>query len=65
MPSESIGYLNIHVHKLFLDGVYSFDEAAQTVFRQVPQPGPQVLQTLVEHIAERVGRARVEAGNLA
>jgi hypothetical protein len=48
--------LNIHFHMLLLDGVYLIDEAGQA-FRQAPQPGPQDLQILVEHIAERIGRA--------
>jgi len=54
--------LNIHFHMLFLDGVYLIDEAGQAVFRQVPQPGPQDLQILVEHIAERIGRALEKEG---
>ena len=43
-------------------GVYLIDEAGQAVFRQVPQPGPQDLQILVEHIAERIGRALEKEG---
>jgi hypothetical protein len=35
-------------------GLKFLDEAGQTVFRQVPQPSPQDLRTLVEHIAERM-----------
>jgi hypothetical protein len=49
--------LDIHFLMLLLDGVYVIDEAGQALFRQIPQPGPQDLQILVEHIAERIGRA--------
>lgn len=45
--------LNIHFHMLFMDGVYLIEETGQTVSRNVPQPGLQDLQILVEHIAER------------
>jgi hypothetical protein len=54
--------LNIHFHTLLLDGVYSIDEAGQALFRAVPQPGPEDFQILVEHIAERLGRALEKEG---
>ncbi|MCC7198428.1 MAG: transposase [Gammaproteobacteria bacterium] len=54
--------LNIHFHMLFLDGVYLLDKDGQAVFRHVPAPGAQDLQTLVEHIAERIGRALEKQG---
>lgn len=43
--------LNVHFHMLLLDGVYEIDEAGQAVFRQVPEPDAQDLQSLVAHIA--------------
>lgn len=42
--------------------MYLIDEAGQAVSRQVPEPGPQDLQILVEHIAERIGRALEKQG---
>jgi hypothetical protein len=54
--------LNIHFHMLFLDGVYVIGEAGQAVFRHSTEPGAQDLQTLVEHITERIGRALEKQG---
>ena len=42
--------------------MYLIDEAGQAVSRQVPEPGPQDLQILVEHLAERIGRALEKQG---
>jgi len=54
--------LNIRFHMLFLGGVYLVDETGQTVFRRVPEPGAQDLQSLVAHIAGRIGRALEKQG---
>ena len=42
--------------------MYLIDEAGQAVSRQVPEPGPQDLQILVEHIAERICRTLEKQG---
>ena len=48
--------LNIHFHRLFLDGVY-VGAGDGLHFRRVPPPTLAALETLVRLISERVGRA--------
>ena len=54
--------LNVHFHMLFLDGLYLTSGTDPPVFRQVPAPGANELQKLVEQIAARVGQALERAG---
>jgi ribosomal protein S27E len=56
--------LNIHFHRLFLDGAY-LAGTRPAVFRRIGTPSAQELQALVERIAERIGRALERAGLLA
>jgi len=54
--------LNIHLHVLFLDGVYvraavGEGEAAKPVFQRVAAPSSAALQALVQRVAERIGSA--------
>jgi hypothetical protein len=54
--------LNVHFHMLFLDGVYLVDGTDLPLFRHVAAPGLSELQTLVEEIASRIGRALERCG---
>jgi hypothetical protein len=54
--------LNVHLHLLFLDGVYLADGASPPVFRHVAAPGASDLQELVEQIAARVGQVLERRG---
>ena len=54
--------LNVHLHMIFVDGVYLTDGADPPVFRHVAQPGAVALQALVQDIAERVGRLLEKRG---
>ena len=53
--------LNVHFYMLFLDGVYETGDG-KPVFRQVPAPSAALLQTLVQRIAERIGRVLEKRG---
>ena len=55
--------LNIHFHRLFLDGVY-VGAGDGLSFRRVPPPTAAALETLVRLISERVGRALERQGLL-
>lgn len=55
--------LNIHFHVLFLDGAY-LAGTRPAVFRRISAPNAKELQTLVERLAERIGRALERAGLL-
>lgn len=48
--------LNVHLHMIFVDGVYLTGGVGPPVFRPVPAPGTAELQALVQQIAERLGR---------
>ena len=54
----------LHLHMLFLDGVYvsSADPAATPVFRRVPAPTAAQLQRLLECISQRIGRYLERSG---
>ena len=56
--------LNIHFHLLVLDGAYLVG-TEPPVFRRIDPPRQEELQTLVERIAERIGRALERQGILA
>jgi ribosomal protein S27E len=55
--------LNIHFHMLVLDGAYLVG-TEPPVFRRITPPGETELQTLVERLAERIGRALERRGVL-
>ena len=55
--------LNIHFHKLFLDGVYSFDRA-RPKFHRAPRPTPAELVRLLHTISTRVARLLERQGLL-
>lgn len=50
--------LNVHLHMLFLDGVYvmAADPAAAPVFRRVPAPTASQLQAVLARLSQRIGR---------
>jgi hypothetical protein len=50
--------LNVHLHMLFLDGVYvaDSDPTVAPAFRRVPAPTTAQLQAVLEHISQRIGR---------
>jgi hypothetical protein len=48
--------LNIHVHMLFLDGVYIEDNYGTSRFRRIKAPTSDELSRLTQTIAHRVGR---------
>jgi hypothetical protein len=48
--------LNVHLHMLVLDGAF-LSGTAPPVFRRIAAPTERELQSLVERIAERIGRA--------
>ena len=55
--------LNIHFHRLFLDGV-TVTTGERLTFRRVPPPTVAALEKLVHGISERVGRALERQGLL-
>jgi ribosomal protein S27E len=55
--------LNIHFHLLVLDGAYVVG-TEPPVFRRIEPPREAELQTLVERVAERIGRALERQGVL-
>jgi hypothetical protein len=55
--------LNIHFHTLVLDGAYLVGTELP-VFRRIEPPRQEELQTLVERVAERIGRALGTPGPL-
>jgi hypothetical protein len=55
--------LNIHFHMLVLDGAYLSD-TEPPAFRRIAPPREAELQTLVERLAERVGRSLERQGLL-
>jgi len=56
--------LNIHFRTLVLDGAYLVG-TEPPVFRRIEPPRQEELQTLVERVAERIGRALERQGLLA
>jgi len=56
--------LNVHLHMLVLDGAYLVG-TEPPVFRRTPRPSEAELKTLVERLAERIGRALERQGVLA
>jgi ribosomal protein S27E len=54
--------LNVHFHMIFVDGVYLVDGEHVPIFRHVPAPTGTELQSLVQRIAERVGRVLEKRG---
>jgi hypothetical protein len=49
--------LNVHLHMLFLDGVYVVSESdAAPVFRRVPAPTTTQLQAVLQRLSQRIGR---------
>lgn len=49
--------LNVHLHMLFLDGVYvATSDCVAPLFRRVPVPTGAHLQRLLERISQRIGR---------
>jgi hypothetical protein len=54
--------LNVHFHMIFVDGVYLTAGADPPVFRHVSAPGAVELHSLVQHIAERIGRLLEQRG---
>ena len=56
--------LNVHLHMLVLDGTCLVG-TEPPVFRRTPRPSEAELKTLVERLAERIGRALERQGVLA
>ncbi len=56
--------LNVHLHMLFLDGVYvpTTDPALVPVFHSVPAPTAAQLQRLLERMSQRIGRYLERSG---
>jgi ribosomal protein S27E len=54
--------LNVHFHMIFVDAVYLTAGADPPVFRPVSAPGAVELHSLVQHIAERIGRLLEQRG---
>ena len=54
--------LNVHFHMIFVGGVYLVDGEHVPIFRHVPAPTGTELQSLVQRIAERVGRVLEKRG---
>ena len=48
--------LNIHFHRLFLDGVYVQDPNGEYSFRRIPPPAVEQLRDLRHIISQRVAR---------
>lgn len=59
----SAANLNIHLHCLFLDGVYRTD-GGTPVFQPVPAPSAKQLQTLLTRIVKRILRVLTRQGYL-
>jgi hypothetical protein len=55
--------LNIHFHMIVLDGAYLVG-TEPPVFRRITPPGEAELQTLLERLAQRIGRALERRGRL-
>ena len=55
--------LNLHFHRLFLDGIY-VTTGEGLIFRRAPPPSMAALEKLVRVISERVGRALERQGLL-
>jgi len=53
--------LNVHLHMLFLDGVY-VEEQGTLTFRRVAPPTTMQLQALLERLAQRIGRHLQRSG---
>jgi hypothetical protein len=61
----SAANLNIHLHGLWLDGVYQHTgEAGEPAFREAPPPTAAQLQTLLDNIIRRIVRLLTRAGHL-
>lgn len=54
--------LNVHFHMIFPDGVYLPDGQHPPIFRHVPPPTGAELQSLVQQIAERIGKTLEKRG---
>jgi len=54
--------LNVHLHMIFVDGVYVTGGGGPPVFRPVPSSGTAELQALVQQIAERKCRLLEKRG---
>jgi hypothetical protein len=54
--------LNVHLHMIFVYGVYVTGGVGPPVFRHLPSPGTAELQALVQQIAERMGRLLEKRG---
>ena len=50
MDEASAANLNIHLHRLVLDGVYRCGTEGEPVFVEVPPPTDEVLQTVLHKI---------------
>ncbi len=48
--------LNVHLHILFLNGVYGTGDPDASLFRRVPAPTRAQLQAMLVRISQRVGR---------
>ena len=59
----SAGNLNIHLHCLFLDGVYHLVDGIP-VFRSVPPPTEKQLQILLHHLIQRLMKCLTAEGFL-
>ena len=56
--------LNIHLHVLFLDGVYAYRDNRPPRFQRVKAPDKGELEDLVQLISKRVGRCLERQGLL-
>ena len=56
--------LNLHLHMLFLDGVYAQDASGNPRFHRTKTPASQQLNTLVHTISQRVARCLEKRGLL-
>ena len=56
--------LNIHLHVLFLDGVYTYRDNRPPRFQRVKAPDKGELEDLVQLISKRVGRCLERQGLL-
>ena len=55
--------LNVHLHLLVLDGVYTF-ERERPCFHRTPEPSQAVLERLLDALIRRITRTLVRAGAL-
>ena len=60
----SAANLNIHLHGLWLDGVYQTSAENEPVFHEVAPPAAAQLQTLLGNIIKRILRLLTQAGHL-